>query len=226
MAGTEPEPAKPSSTQAVLEAANDEMILLPELDASEYLKSLDQPYSRFGVSPVLRIPGLLISSLFITIPLGAYRGANLSGLQFLAENSHRLPGNVQGWYFYHKRKNYVMMFNAMKMSFSFTVQGLAFTAGLFGIEAALDTARGQVDFLNTTAGAGFVGYLYARRHKLPWRQVKSTIKTGAKMGMVYGLAQDLVRSFDGRTWYVNLIKDTFLNEDEQQDGPPPTLEAK
>src|SRR5690348_16164592 len=40
---------------------------------------------------------------------GSYTGGQRSSLQYLAENAHRLPRTVQGWYFYHKRKNYRVM---------------------------------------------------------------------------------------------------------------------
>lgn len=123
----------------------------------------DQSAERFGMHPLLRLPAFLIATAGITLPLGAYQGAKIAGLRYLAENSHRLPANVQGWYFYHKRKNYVMIFSSMKECARFTAAGLLFTSTLFGIEAALDGIRGQIDCLNTTAGASVVGLFYAKR---------------------------------------------------------------
>jgi len=36
--------------------------------------------------------------------IGLVRGSRAAGLRFLAENAHRPPTTVQGWYFYNKTK--------------------------------------------------------------------------------------------------------------------------
>ena len=46
--------------------------------------------------------------------LGVYRGGRLASLRFLAENAHRAPRTVKGWYFYNKTKNYRMMYGGLK----------------------------------------------------------------------------------------------------------------
>lgn len=46
--------------------------------------------------------------------LGITRGARAASLRFLAENAHRRPTTVQGWYFYKKTKNYRVMWGALK----------------------------------------------------------------------------------------------------------------
>lgn len=55
----------------------------------------------------------LASSRLISLPLtafglgfltGMYNSANKAGLVFMAENAHRRPDTVQGWYFYNKTK--------------------------------------------------------------------------------------------------------------------------
>lgn len=45
---------------------------------------------------------------------GMVTGARKAGLVFLAENAHRLPDTVQGWYFYNKTKNYRMILGGVK----------------------------------------------------------------------------------------------------------------
>jgi hypothetical protein len=47
--------------------------------------------------------------------LGFIRGSREAGLQFLAENAHRQPTTVRGWYFYNKTKNYQMIWSGLKM---------------------------------------------------------------------------------------------------------------
>lgn len=59
---------------------------------------------------------LVIPSLCITtgMALGMIRGSRTASLRFLAENAHRAPTTVRGWYFYNKTKNYQMMFEGLK----------------------------------------------------------------------------------------------------------------
>ncbi|GAA5896826.1 uncharacterized protein JCM6883_007019 [Sporobolomyces salmoneus] len=45
---------------------------------------------------------------------GLVSSSKLASRQFLAENAHRLPTTVQGWYFYQKTKNYRVLFSALK----------------------------------------------------------------------------------------------------------------
>ena len=46
--------------------------------------------------------------------LGLMRGSRAEGMRFLAENAHRPPTTMQGWYFYKKTKNYRMMWGGLK----------------------------------------------------------------------------------------------------------------
>lgn len=43
-----------------------------------------------------------------------FRGGRREGLRYLAENAHRAPTTLQGWYFYNKTKNYRVMLGALK----------------------------------------------------------------------------------------------------------------
>ncbi|CEH15320.1 hypothetical protein CBOM_03641 [Ceraceosorus bombacis] len=45
---------------------------------------------------------------------GAYNNASKAGLVFMAENAHRRPDTVQGWFFYNKTKNYKVVLAAGK----------------------------------------------------------------------------------------------------------------
>ncbi|KAK9488006.1 hypothetical protein V1527DRAFT_459102 [Lipomyces starkeyi] len=171
-------------------------------------KAIDHKY-RLGTHPSVRLPFLIIATGIVTFPLGLFRGSKIGGLKYLAENSHRLPDTVQGWYFYHKQKNYIILKDGMIESFKFGVRSIAFVSTMFGIEALLDWVRGQVDFLNTVAGASTVGFVYAARQRnLPRSQIRSTVKSGARLGLIYGLLQDALRAAEGQLWYVNLVKRT------------------
>jgi len=62
------------------------------------------------VSPLV-LPVMCAS---VGLALGAYRGGRMASLRFLAENAHRAPKTVKGWYFYNKTKNYRMMYGGLK----------------------------------------------------------------------------------------------------------------
>ena len=48
------------------------------------------------------------------LSLGLMQGSRAEGLRFLAENAHRAPTTVKGWYLYKKTKNYRMMWGGLK----------------------------------------------------------------------------------------------------------------
>lgn len=66
---------------------------------------------------------LHVSTRYIVLPsmgaltglfIGIVRGSRKESLRFLAENAHRPPTTLQGWYFYKKTKNYRMMLAALR----------------------------------------------------------------------------------------------------------------
>lgn len=86
--------------------------------------------------PVKRTIHLTIPERFYLVPgaavvvgcaIGIMRGGRATSLRFLAENAHRPPTTVQGWYFYNKTKNYKVMLGALK--------GAAADAGKLGVVA-------------------------------------------------------------------------------------------
>ena len=48
------------------------------------------------------------------VTIGLFRGTRRASLQFLAENAHRAPTTLQGWYFYNKTKNYRMILGGLR----------------------------------------------------------------------------------------------------------------
>ncbi|PVG03454.1 hypothetical protein CPB86DRAFT_694841 [Serendipita vermifera] len=48
------------------------------------------------------------------LALGLFRGAGNAKLRYIAENAHKRPTTVRGWYFYNKTKNYQMMWAGLK----------------------------------------------------------------------------------------------------------------
>lgn len=57
---------------------------------------------------------LVVSAFGFGFLSGVMSGARHTALVYLAENAHRRPETVQGWYFYNKTKYYRMMMGGVK----------------------------------------------------------------------------------------------------------------
>lgn len=57
------------------------------------------------------VPG---AAIIVGSAIGIMRGSQRASLSFLAENVHRPPTTVQGWYFYNKTKNYKVLLGGLK----------------------------------------------------------------------------------------------------------------
>lgn len=57
------------------------------------------------------LPG---AAIVLGTTIGLFRGSRRASLRFLAENVHRPPTTVQGWYFYQKTKNYRVILGGLK----------------------------------------------------------------------------------------------------------------
>ena len=57
------------------------------------------------------LPG---AAIIVGTTIGLFRGSRRASLRFLAENAHRPPTTIQGWYFYNKTKNYRMLMAGLK----------------------------------------------------------------------------------------------------------------
>jgi len=182
---------------------------------------------RLSIPFVLRLPILVAVGGTAGGLLGLIHGANETGLRFRAENAHRLPTTQTGWYLYHKSKNYVAMLGGIKEGVRMAGRQ-AFWVGVFmGSEEGVDRARGAVsriwsgmrendhgevegaskDFVSTVfAGLGTAG-LFSAWHRFPIPTAARLAKTGAKVGLAFGLLQDLTSMMRGRKLgYVDFVK--------------------
>lgn len=75
---------------------------------------------------------------FLGLALGLSRGGRAAGTRFLAENAHRAPTTLRGWYLYKKTKNYRMLWGGLQEGGREAVKlglvGLAWAAGEDGME--------------------------------------------------------------------------------------------
>lgn len=162
---------------------------------------------RFHLFPFERLQALSMTSGVIGGFSGVYDGIKSSSLRYLTENGHRLPKTVGGWYFYHKKKNYVMIIAGAKNGVR---QGLKYSVavgGFFGLEWLIDTyVRGTIDFMNTTAAATIFSGFYSAYNKLSRVQSIGYIKKGGALGLSLGITQDLlIFARGGRVWYLDKL---------------------
>ncbi|ORZ22543.1 hypothetical protein BCR42DRAFT_433864 [Absidia repens] len=155
------------------------------------------PLSRAGLSPMPRL--LVFSTVggFWGFGIGAFIGGRQSGLQYLAENAHRLPTTVQGWYFYHKTKNYRVMLGGVKRGMRFAVKtgGLCFLYGL--VEAGLDDVRGEADIVNSVTAGITTGAIFSTITKLSRGSFRYSMMFGALFGLATGGLSDLHKTVSG-----------------------------
>ncbi|ODV79423.1 uncharacterized protein CANTADRAFT_52307 [Suhomyces tanzawaensis NRRL Y-17324] len=164
---------------------------------------------RLHLYPYERLEALSITSGIVGGLAGFYDGLKSSSLRYLTENGHRLPQTVGGWYFYHKKKNYVMIVTGGKTAVH---QGLKYSmsvGGFFGLEYLIDTyvRGGTKDFMNTTVAAGLFAGAYGKYYHLSRIQVRNYVRNGTMLGLMLGLAQDmLIYRRGGSVWYVDKMK--------------------
>jgi hypothetical protein len=162
---------------------------------------------RMGIAPVPRM--LLLTGIGGATGFfrGLFRGASRAGLQFRAENAHRQPKTQNGWYYYHRAKNYKMVLAAFR-SGTWNALQLGGLVGVYtGTEAGIDFLRASPmyhDFLSSMAS----GVTTAAVASLSWRLNRHAflrnVRWGALAGASIGLAQDLAAySFRGqKLWFL------------------------
>ncbi|KAM0753039.1 hypothetical protein T439DRAFT_378779 [Meredithblackwellia eburnea MCA 4105] len=69
---------------------------------------------------------------------GLLTSSKLAARQFLAENAHRLPTTVQGWYFYQKTKNYRVIYSGLVGGLKTGTRLGVWTGAFVGLEEFLE----------------------------------------------------------------------------------------
>lgn len=99
-----------------------------------------------------------LSTTSAGLALGFLRGTRQTSLQFLAENAHRPPKTVEEWYFYHKSKNYRVLFGGLKASGREGARLGAAGLAWVGLEqAAKEVGHGVEEWREVVAGVGLAG---------------------------------------------------------------------
>ncbi|KAH9966045.1 hypothetical protein BC827DRAFT_1125255 [Russula dissimulans] len=130
------------------------------------------------------LPG---GAVCIGTAIGLVRGSRAAGLRFLAENAHRPPTTVRGWYFYSKTKNYKMMLGGLSKGGTDAAK-LGFTAlAWVTIEEGLNQV-GLSEIGELGAGVGTAG-VFAGIYRVPLR----TAFRAGLLGVLVGISMRTIR---------------------------------
>lgn len=119
-----------------------------------------------------------LTAVGVGCALGIMRGGRAASLRFLAENAHRPPKTVQGWYFYKKTKNYRVMWGALKGAAKESARLGAVTGAYVVLEEGLRRAN-QKEWASIGAGVG-TGLLFGAVNRGIWKQA---VVLGLLMGI-------------------------------------------
>ncbi|KAF5393816.1 hypothetical protein D9757_000226 [Collybiopsis confluens] len=147
-------------------------------------------------SRLLIVPGV---AFMVGATIGLVREGRATSLRFLAENAHRPPRTVKGWYFYNKTKNYRVLLGGLKGAARESGKLVAISLGWVGVEEGLRTLGGPWNEVKEVgAGLGTAG-LFCGVYRLGWRTTKQTVLLGGVIGGILKLldsAKRLLRSVD------------------------------
>ncbi|BGP36971.1 hypothetical protein JCM10449v2_000875 [Rhodotorula kratochvilovae] len=160
--------------------------------------------AELGPAPSLLVLGPTSAFIF-GFTSGLVSSSKLASKQFLAENAHRLPTTVQGWYFYQKTKNYRVLWSGIKGGLRTGARLALWTGAFLSLEESVDAALRsgaelagvhRAEDLKTrwaaggAAGLGMAGaaswWYNLSRHTVPRR-----LLLGVALGGVAGGAVDL-----------------------------------
>ncbi|KAH9918232.1 uncharacterized protein BXZ73DRAFT_53066 [Epithele typhae] len=144
----------------------------------------EQPTIRINIPQrFLVLPG---AAVLTGITIGLFRGSRTASLRFLAENAHRAPRTVRGWYLYNKSKNYRVALGGLKGAGAEAAR-LGLTAATWvGIEEGC-ARLGVDDAQEAVAGLG-TATLFGVMYRLPAATFRRTVLLGVVIGgMLSGL---------------------------------------
>ena len=168
---------------------------------------------RLGMPLAIRIPLLITTSFGAGFLLGAARGGPKAGDRYRAENAHRLPTTRNGWYLYHKSKNYHVIVGGVTSGVKMGAVLTGWASLFMATEEVIDRARerlfakqgpdgemlaaGQRDTASTVVAAMSTAGIYSWRRGLDYFTTARTAKMTLKYSLIYGLLQDALSSLRG-----------------------------
>ncbi|EMD40812.1 hypothetical protein CERSUDRAFT_111397 [Gelatoporia subvermispora B] len=140
----------------------------------------DAPNTAIRVSIPERYYMLPGAAILVGTTIGLFRGSRLAALRYLAENAHRPPTTVKGWYLYNKTKNYRMMLGGLRQA-GLDAMRLGTTAAAWVIIEEGCERLGAKDVSEVAAGLGTAG-IFAGVYRMPGRVMGQAMVLGALIG--------------------------------------------
>ena len=103
---------------------------------------------RISDPSLLIVPACAITFGFVS---GLLTASQRSSLQFLAENAHRQPTTLQGWYFYNKTKNYRVALDGFRGGLRTGARLGVWTGAFVGLKEGCRAATGWGEIRNGAA---------------------------------------------------------------------------
>lgn len=203
--------AAKASPQAVQEP-DPGAVIVPGTPMDQASDPLPLPsLERLSLPFAIRAPLMMGTSFISGFALGTTKGATTGGDLFRAENAHRLPTEKNGWYQYHKTKNYRAMMSGLKEGGRYGAVCTAWWSLFMVTEEVIDRSRarlfeggddgrvsGQRDVASTVIAAMTVSNVYSWTNGLDHFATAKIARTALRFSLAYGLLQDLIASFRGR----------------------------
>jgi len=105
-------------------------------------------------------------------------------MQFLAENAHRPPTTVQGWYFYNKTKNYRVLMAGLKEAGKDAARLTATVGAYVAVSEACEYMGGVWGEAREVASCVGIAAAFAGVYRQGWREARRTLAVGLLTGAV------------------------------------------
>jgi hypothetical protein len=180
------------------------------------------PSERLGIPLAVRAPLLMVTSFGTGFMIGASHGGPRAADRYRAENAHRLPVTRNGWYLYHKSKNYHTIIGGVTSGVRLGAVLTGWASLFMATEEIVDRARervfakegpdgeilaaGQRDAASTVVAAMSTAGVYSWRRGQDYFTAARTAKMALKYSLLYGLLQDVMATLRGsRPAYIGRI---------------------
>ncbi|PWN95336.1 hypothetical protein FA09DRAFT_332241 [Tilletiopsis washingtonensis] len=169
----------------------------------------EAPFQPPAAAPATLPPSLPFLAAALGLSTGIYSGASRAAKVFMAENAHRQPTTVQGWFFYNKTKNYKVVLSALGAGIARGARLGAWSGAFVGLHAGIgyllpapvmqstrdDRSAELINAGAATAQGAGAGVLLAAGaaviYKLPRASVRRSLVLGLGAGGAVGLLETL-----------------------------------
>ncbi|KAF9046065.1 hypothetical protein BDZ89DRAFT_1007864 [Hymenopellis radicata] len=192
----------------------------------------DSPKTRISLTVPPRLLVLPPAIFLLASTIGFVRGSRAASLRFLAENAHRPPRTVQGWYFYQKTKNYRVAFAGLKGAGKEGLRGIAVGCAWVTVEHYWGEVLGGGQVLggypligelarnsDEVAAGVTTSAVVSAIYRLGWRTGARTVALGAFIGGTLQVLMGMRRALEKEVAARKAVLDSSPNADSAATTP-------